>query len=87
MNSLIPLYITLQGFVQDRVERLRERDDRGVSALEYGALIIVAALVVGILYGLINDTVKDKVSTAITDLFSPGGGGGEAPIPEATPEA
>ncbi|MEU8801499.1 hypothetical protein [Spirillospora sp. NPDC048819] len=74
MNSLIPLYVTLQTFVQDRAQQLKDRHDRGVSALEYGALIVVAALVVGILYGLINDTVKEKVSTAISDLFNPGGG-------------
>ncbi|GAA0569817.1 DUF4244 domain-containing protein [Actinomadura livida] len=75
MNSLIPLYVTLQTFVQDRAERLKERSDRGVSALEYGALIVVAALVVGILYSLINGSVRTSVSNAITKLFNPGGGG------------
>lgn len=42
MNPMIPLFVTLQTFVQDRVEQLKERHDRGASALEYGALIIVA---------------------------------------------
>ncbi|SPT50411.1 hypothetical protein [Actinomadura madurae] len=73
MNPMIPLFVTLQTFVQDRVEQLKERHDRGASALEYGALIIVAALIVGILYTAINTTVRTKITEAITSLFSPGG--------------
>lgn len=77
MYSIIPLCANVQTFVQGRFEQLKDRNDRGVSALEYGALIVVAALVVGILYSLINESVRDSVSTAISDLFSPEGGGSE----------
>ncbi|RFU37299.1 hypothetical protein DZF91_33585 [Actinomadura logoneensis] len=76
MNALIPLYVTLQTFVQDRAEQvgrqIRERQDAGVSALEYGALIVVAAVVVGILYGLVNGSVRQNVTQAINKLFNPG---------------
>ena len=73
MNPMIPLFVTLQTFVQDRAEQLRDRRDRGASALEYGALIVVAALIVGILYSLIDGTVRTKISEAITSLFNPKG--------------
>ncbi|WP_433327554.1 hypothetical protein [Spirillospora sp. CA-294931] len=75
MNALIPLYVTLQTFVQDRAEQLqerRERGDRGASALEYGALIAVAAVVIAILYGAINGTFAKKVGEAVENLFKGG---------------
>jgi Flp pilus assembly pilin Flp len=73
MNPIVPLYSTLQMFVQDRFEQVRERTDRGASGLEYGALIVLAALIIGILFSAINGTVRTSITQAITDLFNPGG--------------
>lgn len=73
MNPLIPLYVTLQTFVQDRVERLREHSDRGVSALEYAGLaIIVGAVFTGIVGMGIPGQVKSLMGSAITSIFSGG---------------
>ncbi|WP_143118377.1 MULTISPECIES: ImmA/IrrE family metallo-endopeptidase [Actinomadura] len=43
--------------------------ERGASSLEYGALIVVAALVVGVLGTLVSTKVEGHVSNAICDLF------------------
>lgn len=74
-NTLIPLYVTLQTFVQGRVEKLQERD-RGASALEYGALILVGAAIIAVLWTAFNSNVKTQVSDAIKNMFTSGGGTG-----------
>ncbi|MEV4253563.1 hypothetical protein AB0J52_10380 [Spirillospora sp. NPDC049652] len=71
-NTLIPLYVTLQTFVQGRVEKLQERE-RGASALEYGALILVGAAVIAVLWAAFNANVKDQVSNAVKNMFTDGG--------------
>jgi Flp pilus assembly pilin Flp len=74
MNPIIPLYVTITTFVQGRVEKFRE--DRGASAVEYGALIILAAAIIGALWasGVVT-TLGSKTKTAVDSLFSGGGGG------------
>ena len=55
------------------IATLRDRREAGATGLEYAGMIAVAALVVALIWGAINGAdVTGKVSTAITDLFSPG---------------
>ena len=70
MNPLIPLVVTLQTFVHDRVERLRSEDDRGAGIVEYGALLVLAGALVAVLFeaGLV-DKLGTAVKEAITQLF------------------
>ncbi|GAA2723385.1 hypothetical protein [Actinocorallia aurantiaca] len=73
MNPLIPLYVTLRTFVQDRVERLQNPEDRGAGVVEYAALLVLAgALIVALLDTDIIDTLKEKVEDALDDVFSAG---------------
>jgi Flp pilus assembly pilin Flp len=68
MNPLIPLYVTLSTFVQNRVERLSQlREDKGASLIEYAALLILVAAIVTALYaaGIIN-----QLTTAVTNALS-----------------
>jgi hypothetical protein len=51
------------------VPRTRANRDRGASSLEYGALIVVAALVVGVLGTLISTQAEGHIRSAICDLF------------------
>ncbi|MBW8484957.1 hypothetical protein, partial [Actinomadura parmotrematis] len=76
MNPLLPVLVSLETFLRDRIEARAERDDRGASAFEYAALIVVAAAIIGFLFTLIPG-VKDAVSKAIDTMFK--GGGGDAP--------
>ncbi|MFC0037858.1 hypothetical protein [Actinomadura rayongensis] len=75
--NLIPLYVTLHTFVLDRVERLaenagraRRNGDRGASLIEYAALLVLVAAIVGALYkaGIIK-RLSDAVSKALDDIF------------------
>ncbi|MGK5554980.1 Flp family type IVb pilin [Actinomadura kijaniata] len=70
MNPIIPLYVTLQTFVQDRVEQVKERSDRGASAIEYGALLVVSAVVIGVLVSIANTEFKTAVTGKIKEVFS-----------------
>lgn len=75
MNSLIPLYVTLSTFVSNRVERVKCREDRGASMIEYGALLIlVSAIIAALLASNIDDTIKTKVTELVNEIF----GGGKA---------
>ncbi|MEU5880324.1 hypothetical protein [Spirillospora sp. NPDC047279] len=73
MNPIIPLYVTLQTFVQDRVQRMKD-EDRGASAIEYAALILVAGVIIVALIAAVNNTVLPKMGEAITNMFNGGGG-------------
>ncbi|MEU4827529.1 DUF4244 domain-containing protein [Actinomadura sp. NPDC023710] len=96
MNQIIPLYVTAQTFVQDRadgvqeraagvIRELRERRDRGATGIEYAALILVAAAVIGVLIAVVNSTLKTQFTNAINNLFGGGnGGGGGQPTPKPT---
>lgn len=75
MNGLIPLYVTLSTFMDDRVERLKNREDRGAQGIEYAALIVLAAAIIGILWG---SGVLGKLTTGVTEAVGklfPGAGG------------
>lgn len=77
MNGLIPLYVTLSTFMHDRVERLKSREDRGAQGIEYAALIVLAAAIIGILWGAgVFEKVSSGVTTAVTKLFPGSGGSG-----------
>ncbi|MFI6517204.1 Flp family type IVb pilin [Spirillospora sp. NPDC050679] len=71
MNPIIPLYVTLQTFIHGRVDQMKERmDDRGASAIEYGALLVVSAVVIGVLVGIANSEFKTAVTGKIKEIFS-----------------
>ncbi|MEV5568474.1 hypothetical protein AB0L06_00370 [Spirillospora sp. NPDC052269] len=74
-NTLIPLFVTLQTFIQGRVEKAQDRE-RGASALEYGALILVGAAIIAVLWTAFNSNVKTQVSDAVKNMFTSGGGTG-----------
>ncbi|WP_433327540.1 hypothetical protein [Spirillospora sp. CA-294931] len=46
--------------------------DRGASALEYGAIIAVAVIVIGALFVAVSDTFEPKVKSAVCGLFDTG---------------
>ncbi|GGL39654.1 hypothetical protein H9L10_13440 [Phycicoccus endophyticus] len=49
------------------------RSEKGATGLEYAGMIAVAALVVGLVWTAIQGAdVGGKISSAISDLFSPG---------------
>lgn len=55
------------------VATMRDRREAGATGLEYAGMIAVAALVVALVWTAINGAdVTGKISTAISDLFSPG---------------
>lgn len=59
------------------------RNDRGAGALEYGALVAVAAMVVGILFTAVPGVAQPGIKNAVCDLFGgecadqSGGDGGD----------
>jgi len=73
MNRMIPLYVTLSTFVQDKAERVRNRyvgQDRGASIIEYVALLFVVALIVAAIHAAKIDTrVKNKTGDALNKIF------------------
>jgi Flp pilus assembly pilin Flp len=76
MNLLIPTYVVVTNFVADRVEAVKTRHkERGASMIEYGALLILIAAIVGAVMALnIHQTVGKKVQEAITNIFKGPGG-------------
>lgn len=64
---MLPLFITIQAFFTDTFERI-ERNEKGATAVEYGLLIgLVALLLVGSLALLDGpmDTLVTKITNAI----------------------
>ncbi|MEU8801506.1 hypothetical protein [Spirillospora sp. NPDC048819] len=70
--------------------KARRRRDRGAGSLEYAALIVVAALAVGVLGSLISTTAEGRIQSAICELFgsecgdesrNTAGGGDQEPQP------
>lgn len=52
---------------------LRDRKETGATALEYVGMILVAALVVGAVWGAIkNQGIDEKVATAVTKILTGG---------------
>lgn len=62
---------------------LRDRKEAGATGLEYAGMIMVAALIVGLVYGAVDSAnIDTKVGDAIDKLFSGGktaGGSGGSP--------
>jgi Flp pilus assembly pilin Flp len=85
MNQIVRTYVTVHSFIHSRVERFKDPNDRGASAVEYAALIILAAALIGALYasGVVS-TASTKVSSAVNAIFNGGASGGQAPNPKAT---
>jgi Flp pilus assembly pilin Flp len=80
MNSLVPFYVRLETFVRERAEKARGNaadKDRGVTIIEYAALLVLVAALVAALYaaGLITKFTS-AVSSAIGTIFTPSSGGG-----------
>lgn len=72
MNQVYALMATFQAFLDDRFEN---RKDRGATAVEYGlmvgliAVVIIAAVLLlgdnlNAMFGGVNDEIADKVPTA-----------------------
>ena len=63
---MLALYVTLQTFIADRIER----DDKGATAVEYGLMVTLIAVVIIGAVTLIGTELKDafdKVATAVTN--------------------
>ncbi|WP_131741435.1 Flp family type IVb pilin [Actinomadura roseirufa] len=89
MNMLFPLIVRTQlslqtgrdatvRFIEDRVERLRDPDERGADIFEWAGMLILVAAIIAALYGLgIVNTVSSKVKEAVDKIFNgnPSGGG------------
>ena len=73
MTRMLPLYVTLSTFVQDKVGRVQRRyagADRGASIIEYVALLFVIALIVAAIHAAnIDKTVQTKAGDALNKIF------------------
>lgn len=87
MNPILPLYVhtdtfvrgcadDVQDFARTRIERIRDAEDRGASAIEYAGLVLIAGIIVVFLIGAAKTTILPKITEAINQMF---GGGGEDP--------
>ncbi|HEY0540210.1 MAG TPA: hypothetical protein VGD53_17710 [Actinoallomurus sp.] len=80
MNALVPFYVRLETFVRERAEKARgsaEDKDRGVTIIEYAALLVlVAGLVAGLYTVGIISKFTSAVSSALSGIFTPSSGGG-----------
>jgi Flp pilus assembly pilin Flp len=73
MNRLIPLYVTLSTFVSNRAERMKSREDRGASMIEYGALLIlISAIIAALIASDIDGIIGTKVKELVNQIFSGG---------------
>lgn len=73
MNPIIPLYVTLSTFVLDRVERMKSREDRGASMVEYGALLILVSAILAALIAVdVDGVVGNKVKETVEQIFKGG---------------
>lgn len=71
MKALVPLFITLQTFVADRVERLQADKDKGAGVVEYAALLFLVGTLVAALYASGLATKFDNaVKQAVEHLFN-----------------
>ena len=76
MNRLIPLYATVMTFVQNRVERAKNAEDRGASLIEYGALLALIAAIIAALAALgIPGKVGSYIGDALNSIFGTNFGG------------
>ncbi|MES9543180.1 MULTISPECIES: hypothetical protein [unclassified Actinomadura] len=65
--NLAPLYVTLQTFVLDRIERVRNDSDKGASLIEYAALLVLVGAIVAALYAA---GIVGKLDTAVTNALT-----------------
>jgi hypothetical protein len=73
MRVILPAYVATTNFVADRAERLKNRDDRGVEMVEWMAMLLVIAAIVGVLASTdIGDQIKEKITEAIDKIFEKG---------------
>lgn len=74
MNAMLPLYVTLSTFVQDKASSVRKRyadNDKGAPLIEYVALLFVVALIVAALHAAnIDKTVQAKAGEVLQKIFS-----------------
>ncbi|GGQ15898.1 Flp pilus assembly pilin Flp [Actinomadura coerulea] len=86
MNPILPLYVhtdtfvrnradDVQDFVRTRIERIRDAEDRGASAIEYAGLVLIAGIIVVFLIGAAKNTILPKITDAINQMFGGGEGG------------
>jgi len=79
MNALIPAYVYSTNFIINRVDdakNLKQRmDDRGAGFVEYAALVVLAALVLGVIGAFLPDAIKKGISDTLTSIW---GGGKQA---------
>ena len=70
---MLPLFITIQAFFTDTLERI-ERSEKGATAVEYGLLIGLVAIVLVTTLALLGgdggpmDILVDKLVTKMTNL-------------------
>lgn len=76
MNTLTPLYVSVESFVRGRVEAAkRMQKDRGVGMIEYGALCVLVLVILGVLiHTQIGHTLSNGIKHEITAIFNGGGG-------------
>ena len=63
MKVILPAYVATTNFVVDRVERIKERNDRGVELVEWGAMLLVIGAIVAFL--VTNQEIKNAIKNGI----------------------
>lgn len=79
MNTMIPMYVYTTNFISDRVEVIKGHytdRDRGANLVEYAGLIVLAAIILGLVYGAINAaSLKDNLTKVMSHILSGKGQG------------
>lgn len=75
MNAMIPMYVHTTNFISDRVAAIKDHyadRDRGANLVEYAGLIVLAAIILGLVYGAIKAAHLDTaIGTALTKILNP----------------
>lgn len=67
-------YIAINMWSNTIVSKMRERNDRGASVVEYAGLVVIIALIVVAVKGLnLDQTISTAIGAAVTKIT--GGGG------------
>lgn len=71
MKVILPAYVATTNYVADRKRQLIERSDRGVELVEWGAMLVLIAAIVGFLLSSsqVKETVGKKVKEAVENVF------------------